>query len=73
MTSEPTLSNKEPQKSISIHNSSSDAVYGIGIFGAWVYYFQRATTSQERVQAFFKGLLWPAFLVYELFLFLEKK
>ena len=49
----------------------SDAVYGIGIFGAWVYYFKRATTSQERIMAFFKGLVWPAFLVHELFVFLE--
>lgn len=51
---------------------SSDPVYGIGIFGAWVYYFKRATTNQERVIAFFKGLVWPAFLVYELLVFLEK-
>lgn len=50
----------------------SDAVYGIGIIGAWVYYFKRATTNEERVAAFFKGLVWPAFLVYELFGFLEK-
>jgi len=50
----------------------SDAVYGIGIIGAWVYYFKRATTNQERVIAFLKGLVWPAFLVYELFMFLDK-
>ena len=47
--------------------------YGIGMIGAWVYYFKRATTTQERVQAFFKGLVWPAFLVYDLLVFLEKK
>ncbi len=52
---------------------NSDAFYGIGLFGAWAYYLGRATTSQERIQGFFKGLFWPAFLVYELFVFLEKK
>lgn len=51
----------------------SDAVYGIGLFGAWAYYFRRATTLQEYVQGFFKGLFWPAFLAYELFEFLEKE
>jgi hypothetical protein len=58
---------------VNIKGGGSGAVYGIGMIGAWVYYFQRATTNQERVQAFFKGLAWPAFLVYELFMFLEKK
>ena len=47
-------------------------VYGIGMFGAWVYYFKRATTIEEHVKAFLKGLVWPAFLVYELFVFLER-
>ena len=51
----------------------ADAVYGIGMIGAWVYYFQRATTTQQYVQAFFKGLVWPAFLVYDLLAFLEKE
>ncbi len=49
-----------------------DAVYGIGMFGAWYYYFKRATTNEEKAKAFFKGLVWPAFLVYELFKFLER-
>ena len=51
----------------------SDAVYGLGLFGAWVYYIGRATSPQERVRGFFKGLLWPAFLVYELLEFLNKE
>jgi hypothetical protein len=50
-----------------------DAVYGIGMFGAWVFYFKRAATTQERVGAFFKGLVWPAFLVYDLLVFLNKE
>ena len=51
---------------------SSDTFYAVGLFGAWVYYFKRATTTEERVKAFFKGLVWPAFLVYDLLVFLEK-
>ena len=43
----------------------ADAVYDIGMIGAWVYYFRRATTTQQRIQAFGKGLIWPAFLVYD--------
>ncbi len=74
MSTEPTLAEQERQKPKVIRQGGgSDAVYGIGLIGAWVYYFRRATTTQERVQAFFKGLVWPAFLVYELFVFLEKK
>ncbi len=74
MSTEPTLAEQERQKPKVIRQGGgSDAVYGIGLIGAWVYYFRRATTTQELVQAFFKGLVWPAFVVYELFVFLEKK
>ncbi len=74
MSTEPTLAEQERQKpKVMRQGGGSDAVYGIGLIGAWVYYFRGATTTQERVQAFFKGLVWPAFLVYELFVFLEKK
>lgn len=57
------------------HDSSGggDAVYGIGVIGAWVYYFKRASTFQERILAFFKGIVWPAFLVHDLLVFLEKE
>ncbi len=65
---------QEDQNARVIHHSGgSDAVYGIGMVGAWVYYWKRAATTQERIQAILKGLVWPAFLVYELFVFLEKK
>jgi hypothetical protein len=49
------------------------AVYGIGLIGAWVYYFKDVTTFRQGVTAFFKGLVWPAYLVYEAFVFLSKK
>ena len=34
---------------------------------------KRATTNQERALGLAKGLVWPAFLVYALLVFLEKK
>ena len=50
-----------------------DTVYGLGLIGAWVFYIGRATTPKERVQGFLKGLVWPAFLVYELLSFLHRE
>ena len=43
------------------------AIYGLGIFGAWVWFFQQADTFWEFVQAFFQGIFWPAFMIYEVF------
>ena len=54
-------------------SGGSDAVYGLGIIGAWVFYIGGAKTTEERIKGFFKGLVWPAFLVYELFVFLNKE
>jgi hypothetical protein len=51
---------------VQYQGGSSDAVYGLGLIGAWVYYIGRAKTFQEGVVGFFKGLFWPAFMVYEL-------
>jgi predicted outer membrane repeat protein len=45
--------------------ASGGAIYGLGIFGALVYYWQQADTFWEYVLAVLQGVLWPAFLVYE--------
>jgi len=58
---------------VKLQGGSSDTVYALGIIGAWVYYFRRVTTFREGVLAFFKGMFWPAFLVYELLEFLNKE
>ena len=74
MTTEPTLTKHEhPKPKVIRQGSGPDAVYGIGIIGAWVFYLKRAATFQQGMLGFLKGLVWPAFLVYELFVFLEKK
>ena len=64
---------ENPKIQMKYQGGSSEAVYGLGLIGAWVYYISRATTVQEGVVGFLKGLVWPAFLVYELFEFLHKE
>jgi hypothetical protein len=48
-------------------NASGGAVYGLGLIGAWVFYWEQADAFWEYVLAVLKGLVWPAFLVYEAF------
>lgn len=68
------MTTEEQKKSVVIRSGGGvDAVYGIGMIGAWVYYLKRATTNQERALAVLKGFVWPAFLVHALLVFLEKK
>jgi hypothetical protein len=43
------------------------AIYGLGIFGAWVFYWQQADAFWEYVLAVLQGIVWPAFMVYEVF------
>jgi hypothetical protein len=43
------------------------AIYGLGIFGAIVFYWQQADSFWEYVGSIFQGIFWPAFMVYEVF------
>ena len=43
------------------------AIYGLGVIGGWVYFWQQADGFWEYVGAIFQGLVWPAFMVYDLF------
>ena len=43
----------------------SDAVYGLGIIGAAVYYLQNASSLWDGVLGILKAILWPAFLIYQ--------
>jgi hypothetical protein len=60
---------KERKANVNIQNTSPDTVYGMGLIGAWIYYFSRATTPEEKLKAFFKGFIWPVILVKELLTF----
>jgi len=48
------------------------AIYGLGIFGALFYFWQQADSFWEYVGAIFQGFVWPAFMVYDLFVALGR-
>ena len=54
-----------------IYRSGSEAVYGLGLIGAAIYYIQHATTFMMGVVGFLKAIVWPAFAVYKLLEFLK--
>ena len=47
------------------HESSTGAVYGLGVIGAAIYYIGHAAGFWMGVLGFLKALVWPAFLVYQ--------
>jgi hypothetical protein len=71
MTTETSLRSTEHAHPRIVHQTGSDAVYGIGVIGALVYYLGRATDFQSGVTGVFKALFWPAFLVFKLLEFLK--
>jgi len=48
-------------------NPASQAVYGLGLIGAAIYFISHATTFWLGVVGFLKAIVWPAFLVYQAF------
>ncbi len=66
MNTDPTPGEKKEQKpKVTRQAGASEAVYGFGLIGAWIYYFTHAATFWLGVLGFFKGIVWPAMLVYE--------
>ncbi len=51
-------------------NTCGGALYGLGFVGAAVYYISHAAGFWSAVLGLLKAMVWPAFLVYELFKFL---
>lgn len=47
------------------------ALYFVGFIGALVFFWQQAGTFMDGIIGFFKACFWPAFLVYELFKYLQ--
>lgn len=47
-----------------------NAVYGLGLIGALVYYIQQADGFWPVILGILKALVWPAFLTYDLLKFL---
>ncbi len=44
---------------------ASNAVYGLGLIGAAIYYISTATCFWMGVLGFLKAIVWPLFLVLE--------
>ncbi|MBC7869039.1 hypothetical protein H7X69_02585 [Candidatus Saccharibacteria bacterium] len=53
-------------------SSSGNAVYGLGVIGAAVFFIGKATSFWLVLLGLLKAVVWPAYLVYELFKFLIK-
>ncbi len=72
MTTELNSTEQKLQKPKVIYKGgASDAVYGFGLIGAWIYYLSHAATFWMGVLGIFKGIVWPAMLVYELLKYLN--
>lgn len=54
----------------SYSNGGGNAVYGLGLIGALVFYIQQASGFVAIIIAILKSLVWPAFVVYDLLRFM---
>ncbi len=52
-------------------SSVSNAVYGLGLIGALVYFIQHANGFWDGVLGILKALVWPAILIYKLLEFFK--
>lgn len=59
-----------PRRTVVYKRGASEAVYGLGMIGAWIYFISTAPTFWIGVLGFFKGIVWPAFVVFELMKYL---
>ena len=72
MTTELKSNEQEIRKQKEIYKGgASEAVYGFGLIGAWIYYLGHATTFWVGALGVLKGIAWPAMLVYELLKYLN--
>lgn len=44
-----------------------NALYGLGVLGAWVYFWQQADGFWAHALAILEGIFWPALMVYDAF------
>jgi hypothetical protein len=66
MTAETQATERKEKRTRVIHRGgASEAVYGLGLIGACVYYFTHAATFWIGALGFLKSIVWPAMLVYE--------
>jgi hypothetical protein len=58
---------QEPCRDTHYRSSAGDAVYGLGIIGAAIFFIGQATTFWAGLLGFLKAIVWPVFLVLEAF------
>lgn len=72
MTTEQSTNQQSIQKPKVIYRGgASEAVYGLGLLGAWFYYLTHAATVWLGLLGIIKGIFWPAMLVYEVLKYLN--
>ena len=54
-----------------VYRSGADAVYGLGLIGALIYYIQHATTIVMGLLGVLKAIVWPAMVVYQVLAMLK--
>ena len=65
MSTEEKPNEQEIRKTKTVYRGgASQAVYGLGMIGAWVYFIGHATTFWLGALGFLKGIVWPALLVF---------
>lgn len=52
-------------------NHSSEAVYGLGLIGAFIFYVQQGSGFLNVLVSILKAIVWPAFMAYDLLSFLH--
>ncbi len=52
-------------------NTTGGAVYGLGLIGAAVYFFQHAGSFEAGALGLLKAIFWPAFLIYHVLAYLH--
>lgn len=63
-TNQPRVAGSQP-KNVCYHANTGDAIYGLGLIGAAIFYIGQATTFWMGVLGLLKALVWPVFLMLE--------
>ena len=50
---------------------SSCAVYGIGLIGAFIYYYPQCVVFTDYLMAILKSFAWPALLIFKAYTMLQ--
>lgn len=52
-------------KEVQYRSKAGDAVYGLGVIGAAIFFISQATNFWMGVLGLIKAFVWPVFLVFE--------